>query len=59
MEEPTETEEIFEGKWYTHPPMRNALISGLLAGAAFILGHLKVIPRQNQNFHQKTTGSCP
>ena len=39
-----EREEIFEGKWYSHPPMRNALISGLLTGIAFVLGHLGFIP---------------
>lgn len=37
-------EEGFEGKWYAHPPMRNALISGLLTGIAFVLGHLGFIP---------------
>lgn len=37
-------EEIFEGKWYAHPPMRNALIAGLLTGTAFGLGHLGFIP---------------
>ncbi len=39
-----EREEIFEGKWYAHPPMRNALIAGLLTGIAFGLAHLGVIP---------------
>jgi len=39
-----EREEIFEGKWYAHPPMRNALIAGLLTGTAFLLAHLGVIP---------------
>ena len=39
-----EKEEIFEGKWYAHPPMRNALIAGLLTGIAFVLAHLGVIP---------------
>lgn len=37
-------EKVFEGKWYAHPPMRNALISGLLTGTAFSLAHLGVIP---------------
>ncbi len=36
-------EKIFEGKWYAHPPMRNALISGLLTGVAFGLTHLGLI----------------
>lgn len=39
-----EREEVFEGKWYTHPPMRNALIAGLLTGMAFVLAHLGIIP---------------
>ena len=33
----------FEGKWWTHPPMRNALIAGLLTGVAFTLSHLELI----------------
>lgn len=37
-------EKIFRGKWYTYPPMRNALIAGLLTGLAFGLAHLRVIP---------------
>lgn len=37
-------EEVFEVKWYAHPPMRNALISGLLTGVAFGLAHLGLIP---------------
>lgn len=39
-----ETEEGFSGKWYAHPPMRNALISGMLTGVAFALAHLEMIP---------------
>lgn len=39
-----EKEEVFEGKWYAHPLMRNALIAGLLTGIAFVLAHLGVIP---------------
>ncbi len=38
-----EKEEVFEGKWYAHPPMRNALLAGLLTGIAFVLAHLNVI----------------
>lgn len=34
---------IFEGRWYSHPPLRNALLAGLLAGAAFGLAHSGVI----------------
>ncbi len=36
--------EIFEGKWYVYPPMRNALVAGLLTGIAFGLAHLGIIP---------------
>ncbi len=38
-----EQEEIFEGKWYAHPPMRNALIAGLLTGTALGIGYLGYI----------------
>lgn len=39
-------EEIFEGKWYAHPPLRNALIAGFITGIAFALAHIDmVIPR--------------
>ena len=34
----------FDGKWYVHPPMRNALVAGGLTLLAFGLGHLGVIP---------------
>ena len=37
-------EETFEGKWYAHPPMRNALIAGVITGAAFALTHAGFIP---------------
>ncbi|MHA1376017.1 MAG: heavy metal translocating P-type ATPase, partial [Promethearchaeota archaeon] len=36
-------EKIFKGKWYTHPQMRNALISGLLIGITFLLGIFNII----------------
>ena len=36
--------EIFEGKWYTHPPMRNALIAGVITGITFTLAHTGMIP---------------
>jgi Cd2+/Zn2+-exporting ATPase len=36
-------EETFNGEWYAHPPMRNALIAGLLTGTAFGLAHLGFI----------------
>ncbi len=44
MNDNDEKEEVFEGPLYAHPPMRNALISGLLTGVAFGLAHLGLIP---------------
>ena len=44
MSENEERESAFEGRWYEYPPMRNALLSGLLTGLTFVLAHLKVIP---------------
>lgn len=41
MEE--ENEKIFEGKWYAYPPIRNALIAGLLTGLTFGLGDLEIL----------------
>ncbi|HLC04415.1 MAG TPA: hypothetical protein VJK02_15375, partial [Anaerolineales bacterium] len=38
-----EDHEGFEGPWYAHPQMRNALLAGLLAGAAFTLAHTRII----------------
>ena len=32
--------ETFEGRWYAHPPLRNALIAGLITGSAFLLAHI-------------------
>lgn len=40
-----EHHKVFEGKWYAHPPLRNALIAGLITGIAFLLAHIeRVIP---------------
>jgi hypothetical protein len=39
-----ERERAFEGRWYEYPLMRNALLSGLSTGTAFVLAHLKVFP---------------
>lgn len=33
----------FEVSWYSYPPMRNAIIAGLLTGVAFGLAHLGII----------------
>jgi len=35
--------EAFGGKWYAHPPMRNALIAGGVTGVSFSLAHMGVI----------------
>lgn len=39
----SEVKELFEGKWYAHPVLRNALISGGLTAIAYALGHLGLI----------------
>jgi len=36
--------ESFDGKWFQHPPMRNALIAGALTALAFVPTHLKLVP---------------
>jgi Cd2+/Zn2+-exporting ATPase len=36
--------EFIEDRWWSHPPMRNALIAGFLTGTAFVLTHLGIIP---------------
>ncbi len=35
----------FDGKWYTHPPLRNALIAGGIAVAAFLLARSGFVSR--------------
>lgn len=42
-------EEIFDGKWYEYPIMRNALVSGLLTVSAFGLAHLGLITSYAEN----------
>ncbi len=39
-----ESEEAYEGQWYLHGPMRNALLAGILSGVAFALGHFHLVP---------------
>ncbi|ROQ92185.1 heavy metal translocating P-type ATPase [Desulfosoma caldarium] len=36
---------IFEGAWYAYPPVRNALLAGLLTGFSFALAHGGWLPR--------------
>jgi len=43
MSENEEREASFEGRWYQYPPMRNALLSGLISGTAFVLAYLQFI----------------
>ena len=40
----------FEGSWWHYPPLRNALLSGLISGAGFVLAHLGVIAGNAENF---------
>ena len=42
-------EGAYDGAWYGHPPLRNALIAGLIAGLGLIPGHLGVIPVSVEN----------
>jgi Cd2+/Zn2+-exporting ATPase len=39
-----ESAESFGGRWFLFPPLRNALIAGVLSVVAFALGHLQLIP---------------
>ncbi len=39
----------FEGPWWRYPPLRNALLAGLIAGAGFGLAHLGFIPEGIEN----------
>lgn len=42
----TENDEKFGGKWYGFPPLRNALIAGLITGSTFLLAHpYRIIPQ--------------
>lgn len=43
-------EAIFAGRWYAYPPLRNALIAGVIAGLAFILGKLAGLNRDIEVF---------
>ncbi|OGI39744.1 MAG: cadmium-translocating P-type ATPase [Candidatus Muproteobacteria bacterium RBG_16_62_13] len=39
----TTHEDGFDGPWWRYPPLRNALLSGLIAGTGFVLAHLEFI----------------
>ena len=46
-----ESEEAeFEGPWWRHPPLRNALLSGLIAGTGFVLARLQLLPEGFENY---------
>ena len=42
-------EDGFDGPWWRYPPLRNALLSGLIAGAGFVLAHLGLIAESVEN----------
>jgi len=42
-------EDGFDGPWWRYPPLRNALISGLIAGIGFVLAHLGYIAESTEN----------
>ncbi|MEW6330480.1 MAG: cation-translocating P-type ATPase [Pseudomonadota bacterium] len=39
----------FDGSWWRYPPLRNALLSGLIAGTGFVLAHLGFIAESVEN----------
>jgi Cd2+/Zn2+-exporting ATPase len=39
----------FDGPWWRYPPLRNALLAGLIAGAGFVLARLHLIPERIEN----------
>ena len=41
--EEDEKENGFDGPWWRYPPLRNALLAGLIAGAGFVLAHFGLI----------------
>ena len=42
-------EDGFDGPWWRYPPLRNALLAGLIAGAGFVLAHLGLIAESVEN----------
>ncbi|MEA3402658.1 MAG: cation-translocating P-type ATPase [Armatimonadota bacterium] len=43
--EDAQAEAVFQGRWYAYPPLRNALIAGLIAGSAFALAKAGIVER--------------
>ena len=39
----------FDGPWWRYPPLRNALLAGLIAGMGFVLAHLGFLPQSIEN----------
>ncbi|MDO8533579.1 MAG: cation-translocating P-type ATPase [Xanthobacteraceae bacterium] len=39
----------FDGTWWRYPPLRNALLAGLIAGSGFVLAHLGLIAESVEN----------
>jgi len=39
----------FEGPWWRYPPLRNALVAGLIAGTGFVLAHLGLFSQSIEN----------
>jgi Cd2+/Zn2+-exporting ATPase len=39
----------FDGPWWRYPPLRNALLAGVIAGAGFVLAHLGFVPEVAEN----------
>ena len=39
----------FDGTWWLYPPLRNALLAGLIAGSGFVLAHLGLIAESVEN----------
>ncbi|MEW6330281.1 MAG: cation-translocating P-type ATPase [Pseudomonadota bacterium] len=39
----------FEGPWWLYPPLRNALLAGLIAAVGFTLAHLGFLPERIEN----------
>ncbi|WP_346924916.1 hypothetical protein, partial [uncultured Arthrobacter sp.] len=39
----------YAGSWWRYPPLRNALLAGLIAGVGFVLAYLDFIPERVEN----------
>ena len=50
MKQETREESGFGGTWWRYPPLRYALLSGLIAGTGFVLAHLGFVAEGVENF---------